>query len=144
MTAEELFLSIEDANRRLPLVRAIVKDAMELKTDVLARQDRLLELRERHPEEGDESSPYSEEVLQMEESLEADEIRIDDYAQELQQVGANLVNAESGLVEFASDFEGRSVWLSWMYDEVEVGFWRSDDDEPANRKPLVAAGQNAG
>ena len=144
MTADDPNLTVEEANQRLPLVRAIVRDAIELKADVLARQDRLLELRERYPGENDEKSPYSEEVLQMEESLEADEIRIDDFVQELQEVGANLVDAGSGLVEFASTLDGQSAWLSWMYDEPDVSFWRSDGDEPADRKPLEPAGQNAG
>ena len=144
MMADDPVLTVEEANRRLPLVRAIVRDAMELKADIRARQDRLLELRERHPGENSEESLYSEEVLQMEETLEADEIRIDDFVQELQEVGANLVDAGSGLVEFASILDGQSAWLSWMFDEPEVSFWRSQNDEPVHRRPLEPAGQNAG
>lgn len=136
--------SVEDANQRLPLVRAIVRDAVELKADVLARQDRLLDLRERYPGEDGVPSTYSEEVLHMEESLEADEIRIDELARELQQVGAKLVNPAIGLVEFASTLDSQPIWLSWMLDEPAVSFWRSQDDAPADRKPLEPAGQNAG
>lgn len=144
MAAEETRLTADEVNQRLPLVRAIVRDAMDLKLDVLARQDRLLELRERYPDENDDASPYSEEVMQMEESLEADEIRIDEFASELHQIGAHLMNAESGLVEFASSLDGGPIWLSWMFNEPEVGFWRSEQDEPADRRPLEPAGQNAG
>ncbi len=147
MTTEDSILmlpTVDDANQRLPLVRAIVRDAMELKADVLARQDRLLDLRERYPDEDGAESTYSEEVLQMEESLEADEIRIDEFAQELQQVGANLVDPASGLVEFASILDSQPIRLSWMYDEPVVSFWRSEDDDPADRKPLEPASQNAG
>ena len=129
-------LTIEDANRRLPLVRRIVRDAVELKSDILERQERLLELRELHPELDTDVSPYAEEVLQMEESLEADEIRIDEFTEELVQVGGTLVSAELGLVEFDSVLDGMPIHLSWMYDEAEVGFWRSEADEPVDRKPL--------
>ncbi|MEZ6128628.1 MAG: DUF2203 domain-containing protein [Planctomycetaceae bacterium] len=141
MAAEDFFMTVEEANDRLPLVRAIVRDAVGLKRDVLARQDRLLELRERYPDENNEDSSYSEEVMQMEESLEADEIRIDEYIQELQQIGAVLTDAEAGLVEFASSLGGDRVWLSWMYDEPGVSFWRAADDQPAERRPLEPAGQ---
>ena len=144
MTVEDVVLTVEDANRRLPLVRAIVKDAIELKSDIIGRQDRLLELRERYPELNEDGSPYSEEVLQMEESLEADEIRIDEFICELGQVGARLINAEAGLVEFASTLDGTPVRLSWMFDEPEVGFWRSEDDQPADRKPIALSEQSAG
>ena len=143
MTAEEVLLTVGDANRRLPLVRVIVRDAMELKNDVLARQGRLMDLRERYPDEQDDGSPYSEEVLQMEESLEADEIRIDDFVSELRDVGADLVDAESGLVEFASSLDGLPIRLSWLFDESEIRFWRSEDGESADRKPLEMAGYTA-
>lgn len=136
MTAEELSLTVEDANLRLPLVRAIVRDAVDLKADVLARQDRLLELRERYPDKEEDQSPYSEEVQDMELSLQADENRIGGFADELEEVGAELMDAETGLVEFASTLDGRPVRLSWMYDEPAVTFWRSEDDQPVDRKPL--------
>ena len=110
MAAEDQILTVADANSRLTLVRAIARDAMDLKADVLARQLRLVELRERYPAVDDDESPYSEEVLEMEESLEADEIRIDGFILELQQVGAELVDSEVGLVEFAS-----SLHHHWLY-----------------------------
>lgn len=133
---EDLTLTVDEANLRLPLVRAIVKDAIDLKADVLARQDRLLELRERYPDNDDDRSPYSEEVQDMERSLQADENRIGLFADELEEVGAELMDAETGLVEFASTLDGEPVRLSWMYDEAHVCYWRSETDEPIDRKPL--------
>lgn len=133
---EDLMLTVDEANLRLPLVRAIVKDALDLKTDVLARQDRLLELRERYPNNDEDQSPYSEEVQDMERSLQDDENRIGLFADELEEVGAELMDAQSGLVEFASTLDGQPVRLSWMYDEPLVCFWRSEADAPIDRKPL--------
>ena len=46
------------------------------------------------------------------------------------------MSAEQGLVEFDSMLEGRAVRLSWKYDEPEVCFWREEDEEPVERKPL--------
>lgn len=133
---EDLTLTVDEANLRLPLVRAIVKDAIDLKADVLARQDRLLELRERYPDNAEDRTPYSEEVQDMERSLQADENRIGLFADELEEVGAELMDAQTGLVEFASTLDGEPVRLSWMYDEPHVCFWRSQTDEPIDRKPL--------
>ena len=130
------FLPLKKPICDFPFVRAIVKDAVGLKQDVLARQDRLLELRERYPEKDDEDSPYSEEVQDMEKSLEADEQRIGEFAAELSSIGVELMSAEQGLVEFDSMLEGRAVRLSWKYDEPEVCFWREEDEEPVERKPL--------
>ena len=144
MTTHDTTLSLEDANRRLPLVRAIVRDAVQLKGDIIQRHDRLAELRERYPELDSDGESFSEEVLEMEETLEADEIRIDEFAGELQCVGAELVNAAAGLVEFASVLDGMPIRLSWQYDEPEIGYWRSEGDEPADRRPLIVSEQGAG
>ena len=144
MATEYTVLTVEDVNLRLPLVRAIVRDAVALRSDIIDRQERLLELRERFPDLYSDGTPYSEEVLQMEESVEADEIRIDDYGAELRQVGASLVDSHSGLVEFVSAMDGQPAWLSWKLDEPEVGFWRFESDQPSHRRPLVLTGQGAG
>ncbi len=141
--SDHIELSVEDANRRLPLVRSIVRDAVELRADLIARQSRLSDLRERYPDE-DDDSPYGEEVLQMEESVENDEIRIDEFVAELRQIGAELVDSETGLVEFSSTLDEEAVRLSWLYDEPEVAYWRSDREAPEDRKPLELTKQQAG
>ncbi|MEQ9407280.1 MAG: DUF2203 family protein [Fuerstiella sp.] len=136
-------MSVEDANRRLPLVRVIVKDAVELRADVTARQERLLALRDSYPE-GDLADPYAEEVLQMEQSLEIDEERVAGFADELRQLGAELVDPAAGLVEFPSAQDGEAIRLSWMYNEPEVSYWRAESELPSDRRPLVLTGQQAG
>lgn len=140
MTQNSL-ITLEDVNRRLPLVRVIVRDAVELKADILSRQDRLSELRDHRPESDHDHSPYADEVLQMEESIENDEIRIDGFAEELLRIGGQLVDAESGLVEFVSTLGSEEILLSWMYDEEEVTHWRAGDESPSERKPLMLTGQ---
>ena len=59
--------SLEEANLRLPLVRAIVKDIVTLFSDLHDRRERLNELRTRS-----EHSEYRDEVEAMERELEAD------------------------------------------------------------------------
>ncbi|MCA9083209.1 MAG: DUF2203 family protein [Planctomycetaceae bacterium] len=134
MTAQEQVLTVEDANRRLPLVRAIVRDLVELSGDVRTRQDRLSEIRERYP--SDEDAPYSDEVAQMEDHLELDVDRLDAFAAELRQVGAELVDAATGLVEFPSLLDGQAIRLSWMPDEPRIQFWRLEEDDSEDRRPL--------
>ena len=77
----------------------------------------------------------------MEESVENDEVRLDGYAAELKEIGADLVDSDSGLVEFTSTLGDRSVRLSWLFDEPEVAFWRADWETPADRRPLELSEQ---
>ena len=134
-------LTIEDANRRLPLVRVIVRDAVELRTDLNSRLERLNDLREEFPRDRSDDSVYSEEVVRMEESIENDEIRIDEFCSELKQIGASLVNAATGLVEFDSTLNGQPVCLSWKYGESEVSWWRFPEDSSEERRPLILTEQ---
>ena len=136
-------LTLEDANKRLPLVRAISRDAKELKADILMRLKRLQDLRSRKSENVKSDSSNAEEILQVEESIEEDEIRIDELGSELEEIGAHLMDAETGLVEFSSTLDGEEIRLSWLFDEAEVTHWRSLNESPANRKPLVLIGQES-
>ena len=52
MVAEEVLLTVEGVNQRLPLVRTIVRDIMELHRDILMRKQRMASLRERYPASG--------------------------------------------------------------------------------------------
>lgn len=127
MVAEEILLSVEDVNQRLPLVRTIVRDIMELHRDITLRKDRLNALRERHPASSSEDSVYEQEVLQMESELSGDEVRLEGFAQELHQIGGTLTDRASGTVDFPGGLDGGRVLLCWRSDEPEVLFWHSGD-----------------
>lgn len=127
MVAEEILLSAEDVNQRLPLVRTIVRDIMELHRDITVRKDRLVALRERHPVSGSEDSVYEQEVLQMEAELSGDEVRIAGFAEELHQIGGTLTDRASGTVDFSGGLAGGRVRFCWQSDEPEVLFWHSGD-----------------
>ena len=127
IVAEETVLTIEAVNQRLPLVRTIVRDIMELYRDITVRKQRLSSLRERHPVSGTDDSVYEQEVLQMEAELPHDEQRLDEFAQELHQIGGTLTDAQSGTVDFPGDMDGERVWLCWRSDEPEVLYWHCGD-----------------
>lgn len=136
MVAEETVLTIEAVNQRLPLVRTIVRDIMELHWDIAVRKQRLSSLRERHPAAGGDDSVYEQEVQQMEAELFQDEQRLDEFAQELHQIGGTLTDAKSGTVDFPADMDGERVRLCWRSDEAEVLYWHSGDCGKSNRVSL--------
>jgi len=127
MVAEETLLTVEGVNLRLPLVRTIVRDIIELHRDIAIRKQRMFSLRERYPASGEDDSIYEQEVVQMEAELSADEQRLDEFAQELHQIGGTLTDAQSGTVDFPGDLDGERVWLCWRSDEPEVLGWHSGD-----------------
>ena len=128
------YFTVEDANRMLPLVRAIVADIVELSSELTERNDRLSFLQVSDTEEGD---PYSDEVRQMQESLEADMDQLQEFVDELGELGVELKSATEGLVDFRTLVDGRDAYLCWKHGEDEVGHWHELNDTYDGRQPLL-------
>lgn len=128
--------TVEEANAMLPLVRAIAGDMVALARDVVERRERLNRIND-HRESG-LNDPYADEVVQIEQELEKDIERLNEYGRELLQLGVEPKGATEGLVDFPSRIDGRIVYLCWRYDEPEVLFWHEIDGGFAGRQPLTA------
>lgn len=128
--------TVEEANRALPLVRAIVSDLAELSRDVVGRRQRLNHLTAgRDIQRGD---PYDDELAQMEKDLEKDTVRLQGYVEELRHLGVEPKNGPEGLVDFPSMMDGELVLLCWKLGEPEVLYWHRPEDGYAGRQPLTA------
>ena len=128
--------TIEQANACLPLVRSIVADMVELARGLLERRDRLDRLT--HGRKAGKSDVYHEELQQMEEELEKDLNRLNDYAAELMELGVEPKGAVEGLVDFPHIMDGRLVSLCWKYNEPEILYWHTLDAGFPGRQSLVA------
>lgn len=134
--AQRKLFTLEEANAALPLVRAIAKDLAHLSREVLERRERLALLRARRPAE--EQNPYAEELAHIEEDLAEDGKRLEEYVEELRELGVEPKNALEGLVDFPARLDGRIVYLCWKLGEPEVLFWHDIEVGFAGRQPLVA------
>ena len=143
---ENPVLSVQDVNRRLPLVRGIVRDAMELHQDMSQRRERLRDLRERYPvrNQEDAESVYEQEVRQMEAELTADDERMGEFEAELQQLGARLSDRSHGFVDFRGQLDGTDVWFCWGPQDPELGFWHAGECSEARRRPLLQGTSSVG
>jgi hypothetical protein len=124
----------EEANASLPLVRAIASDLSRLCREVVERRQRLSFLRERQPREG--RDPYQEELSQIEEDLQADAVRMQEYVAELRQLGVEPKSALDGLIDFPAMLDGRLVYLCWKLGEPEVLYWHELEAGFQGRHPL--------
>ncbi len=128
------YFTIDEANRMLPLVSAIVGDIVALAGDLEDRQDRLNSLCGGKTGRDD---PHSEEVRQMQQEIEDDERRLDDYIGELVDLGVELQDAVNGEVDFRSQIEGQEALFCWKLGEPEVAHWHTDEDGFAGRQSLL-------
>lgn len=130
----------ESANRALPYVRAVVADLV----DACSRLHRAEEARARATSGGAGSTKERDESLrQAEDSRRAARSDRDRTIRELAAAGIEVKDAETGLVDFPGEVDGRRVYLCWRHGEDRVAFWHDLDSGFPGRRPLPAPSTRA-
>jgi len=130
------YFTVEEANKALPLVRMIVGDIVRQDRVVEDLQQRLSMLtKERRRPAND---LYAEELAQSQAELDAEEVKLRTYIDELKHLGVELKGPD-GLCDFYSLRDGREVFLCWRLGEPEVSYWHDLDAGVAGRQPLAAS-----
>lgn len=127
--------TVEEANARLPLVRAITRDLSGLARDLVDRRQRLDSLLAGRKLSA--TDVYSDELADMYKSIERDSRRLEEFVLELQSLGVEAKGAVDGLVDFPAIIDGRVVYLCWKLGEPELLHWHEVDAGFAGRQPLV-------
>jgi len=134
LEAKRKYFSLEEANRTLPLVKAIVGDIVRQIQAVNALKGRLSSvLRDRRRNAND---PYSEELAQSQAEMESQEEKLASYINELTKLGVELKGPD-GLCDFPSIMDDREVCLCWRLGEPHVMHWHELDAGFAGRQPLT-------
>jgi len=107
---DKKYFSLAEANRTLPLVKAIVKDISDLAQSMRVRHEKLAEMTGEPREE-------------IEDSLEPDQDRLQELIDELTALGVELKDFFTGLADFPCWINGREVSLCWKLDEPTIGHW---------------------
>jgi len=133
------YFKVEEANQSLPLVRAVVSDIVTKFREIQERKERLELLRpKKRPQGQAPETMYSEELAQVEQDLETELARLQEYILELHALGIEFKDPVMGLVDFPSLMDGREVCLCWRLGEPEVSFWHELDAGFQGRQSLLA------
>lgn len=129
-----LLYELETANRALPLVSAIVRDVVtEFRTlRRLGRKQRAL----RAETDGDVAS--LETLRQMGETVDEISLRIEGYLHELDDLGVELRDLETGTIDFPTLLNGEPAFFCWRLGEEHVEWWHAANSGYADRQPLPA------
>ncbi len=106
------YFTVAEANKALDYIERIVADIREVSTLSEIAQDRL-----QHPLPGDD-------LTFQRANYEALLGKLSRYIDELFDVGVDLVDYESGLVDFLAIHDGREICLTWKPGEKQILYWR--------------------
>ena len=73
----------------------------------------------------------------MQLDLEGDMDRLQEYVDELVELGVELRSATDGLVDFRTQIDDQEAFLCWKLGEDEVGFWHELDGGFDRRHSLL-------
>jgi hypothetical protein len=128
---KEVNLDLSTARQMLPLVRSIVKDIIDRRTELQKLQPEQDSLdRHRHDlvwAERDRRYRIHEEIVAAEKALKT-------AVGELNDLGVALLDGERGRVEFPTRINGRPAVFSWQPGEENVGFWSYEEEDV--RRPI--------
>jgi len=128
------FFTPAEANAALPLVKAIVQDIATLAHSLTDRQERVRRL---GPLENNGlSEAHREEIQDVQTEMERDEDRMRDCMRELVELGIELKDPFTGLIDFPGWIDGHEVYLCWRLGEEEVGHWHELNKGFAGRQKL--------
>lgn len=130
------YYTIDEANAALPLVKAIVKDIVELGRDLHERHDRLARLAPSEDSPTDDA--YREELEPMQAEFARGQERMQELIDELSALGVELKDYRMGLVDFRAWMQNREVYLCWQLGEEEVAFWHELEAGFQGRQQLRA------
>src|SRR5262245_22679563 len=107
------YYTVKEANAALPLVRVIIADIARLAPDLRDRYERLKRLQ---PSEGTRvSDSHQEEMDHLQTEVDRDQEQMNAYFAELQQLGIELKDPFTGLLDFPCWMENREVYLCWRH-----------------------------
>jgi hypothetical protein len=130
------YFTVGQANAALPLVQAIVKDITTLAHDLRERHERLSRLRPNN-ERVTLGAAYQEELQQVTAEFERDQERMREYVDELSNLGVELKDFDTGLIDFPCWMEDREVYLCWRLGESEVAHWHETNAGFAGRRGIT-------
>lgn len=136
-TRRKKYFTVAEANATLPLLRSILRDVTDLARDLSERHERLS--RVQSPARGHLGEAHREELKQIEAEFERGQERMRELIQELQGLGVELKDPQTGLVDFRAIMDDHEVYLCWRLGEADVSHWHELDAGVAGRQKLTPA-----
>jgi hypothetical protein len=126
--------TLAEANRSLPLVRRVVRDIVRVHGEVTQVQLSLAAASASKDSTGLEMSAKDQAAAQA--TLERSVDQLNGYVDELRDIGCELKDFQTGLVDFTGHHDGHDVCLCWRLGEETIGFWHESQAGFAGRQPI--------
>ncbi len=124
---ERRLFTLTEANALLPQLRRTLQTLLDARQKIIDAQPELWPVLEKAMNNG--GSKKAGEMLKYFEQVQRN-------AQAIQELGIEIKDINTGLVDFPAERDGRVVYLCWRYGEGDIEYWHELDAGFAGRQPL--------
>jgi hypothetical protein len=126
--------TVAEANALLDTVRPLVERMVELRGEVRVQLERRQELAEITTSNGGGFNPRL--PAEIDEALQQAASDLSARVEELTELGVQVKDIDTGLIDFPSFRDGEEILLCWRLGEDEIAWWHTLDGGFAGRQPL--------
>jgi hypothetical protein len=133
--AKKKTFTFEEASTLLPVLRALLKRAMEGKQLIEAVEKEFEDLRHRILLSGGlmlDIPVVARRRAERDKALQ----EIKDALAEIEAIGVQVKDLDIGLLDFPCVVEDETVLLCWKYGEEKIAFWHGLEEGFRGRKPI--------
>jgi hypothetical protein len=123
--------TLSEANAMLAGVRRLLEELAEAKRGLDGVHAALLRITPKMRENG-----HKLEALGLEDQMERLVDRLSRGIRELELMGIEVKDIESGLIDFPSLHHGRVIYLCWRLGEDKIAYWHEISTGFAGRRPV--------
>lgn len=127
--------TLDEAQNLLPVAESLLNRALEARQAAEELDDDLSSLMRRIVAQGGMHINAAD-VQRRRTTLESLIQRAKDSLQELDAIGVQVKDLESGLLDFPCDLDGETVLLCWKRGEPRIAFWHRIEDGFRGRQPI--------
>ncbi len=128
------YFTVEEANALLSEVRPLAERMVEHRRALSAALERQEELTRKVS--GNGGGLPTDGPAEIQEAIEREATGIAECLNEIQELGAQVKDLDTGLLDFPALRDGEEILLCWHLGEDEIQFFHGLEDGFAGRQPL--------
>jgi hypothetical protein len=121
------YYTLQEANATLTIIRPLMEEMQKIRLDILANQPDAWRAVERSAGNGGNAA-----LSKTVESFD----RLDALLHQVQDMGVEIKDLDTGLLDFLALRNGREVYLCWRIGEDEILFWHEIEAGFAGRQSI--------
>jgi hypothetical protein len=119
--------TLQEANETLTTILPLMDEIQSIRRTILKHQPELWAMVERSAGNGGNLTLSK---------LQKDFDRFDKLVHQILDLGIEIKDINTGLIDFPALKDGRAVYLCWRYKEESIQFWHEIDAGFAGRQPI--------